>query len=99
MRASLSKTVPKKATNITLSLEVYNEAKSLGINLSQTCERLLQDAIRIEREKRWANEHAAFIAAYNQTVVEDMLAVVEVGIVAVALVSIVVQASHLLEQE
>lgn len=68
MRPSLSKSAPKKATNITLSVEVYNEAKSLGINLSQTCERLLQDAIRIEREKRWAKDHADFISAYNQTV-------------------------------
>lgn len=68
MRSNLSKSIPKKATNITLSLEVYNDAKTLGINLSQTCEQLLREAIRIEKERRWGQEHAEFIAAYNQTV-------------------------------
>lgn len=66
--------VPKKATNISLSLDVYNEAKLLGINLSQTCERFLREAIRAEKERRWAQDHAEFIAAYNQTVEAEGLA-------------------------
>jgi len=68
MDLHLSKSVPKRATNITLSLDVYNDVKTLGINLSQTCEQFLREAIRIEKERRWAVEHADFIAAYNQTV-------------------------------
>ncbi len=74
MRTPLSKSAPKKATNITLSLDVYNEAKALGINISQTCERLLHDAIRIERERRWAKDNADFISAYNKTVETEGLA-------------------------
>ncbi|MDR3482257.1 MAG: type II toxin-antitoxin system CcdA family antitoxin [Burkholderiaceae bacterium] len=67
------KTAPKKATNITLALDVYNDAKALGINLSQTCERLLRETIRAEQERRWASEHADFIRAYNQTVEQEGL--------------------------
>lgn len=67
MRQELFKAAPKKATNITLSQDVYDEAKSLGINISQTCERLLRETIRTEKERRWAEDHADFIAAYNET--------------------------------
>jgi antitoxin CcdA len=61
----------KKATNITLSQEVVADAKALGLNLSQTCERLLRETIRAEKERRWASEHADFIAAYNQRVQDE----------------------------
>ncbi|MET3107387.1 antitoxin CcdA [Oxalobacteraceae bacterium GrIS 2.11] len=67
------KTPPKKATNITLALDVYNDAKALGINLSQTCERLLREAIRTEQARRWAEQHAEFIQAYNETTEQDGL--------------------------
>ena len=60
------KPAPKKATNITLALDVYNDARELGINLSQTCERLLRETIRAEKTLRWAEQHAEFIQAYNQ---------------------------------
>jgi antitoxin CcdA len=73
MRQQFLKAAPKKATNITLSLDVYNAAKSLGINISQTCEQLLREAIRVENERRWAKDHAEFIAAYNRTVVNEGL--------------------------
>lgn len=60
--------VPKKATNITLSADVLSEAKALGINLSQACDQFLRDLVRRERERRWQEDHAEFIAAYNRTV-------------------------------
>jgi antitoxin CcdA len=68
MGQRLSASVPKRAANITLSLDVYNEVKALGINLSQTCEQFLREAIRVEKAWRWGAEHADFIKAYNQTV-------------------------------
>jgi len=67
MQIPHQKTAPKKATNITLALDVYNDAKALGINLSQTCERILRETIRTENARRWAEQHADFIDAYNQT--------------------------------
>lgn len=61
-------TTTKKATNITLSADVLAEAKAMGINISQACDQFLRNLVREERERRWQEENADFIAAYNQTV-------------------------------
>ncbi|QPK63463.1 type II toxin-antitoxin system CcdA family antitoxin [Methylomonas sp. LL1] len=63
----------KKATNITLSVDVLNEAKALGINISQSCDQYLRELVRSERERRWQQENAEFIAIYNQTVEQEGL--------------------------
>lgn len=65
--------VAKKATNITLSVDVLNEAKALGINISQTCDQYLRELVRSERERRWQQDNADFIASYNQTVEQEGL--------------------------
>ena len=59
---------PKKATNITLSADVLSEAKALGINISQACNQFLRELIAREQERRWLNDNADFIAAYNASV-------------------------------
>lgn len=64
---------PKKATNLTLSADVLAEAKSLGINVSQVCDQFLRDLVRRERERRWKQEHADFISAYNKTMEQEVL--------------------------
>lgn len=61
-------TTPKKATNITLSADVLREAKALGINISQACDQFLRELVRQERQRRWQEDNAEFIAAYNRTV-------------------------------
>jgi len=65
--------VTKKATNITLSSDVLAEAKALGINISQSCDQFLRELVRNERERRWQQDNADFIAAYNQTVADEGL--------------------------
>ena len=65
--------VTKKATNITLSSDVLAEAKALGINISQSCDQFLRELVRNERERRWLQDNADFIAAYNQTVADEGL--------------------------
>lgn len=65
--------IPKKATNITLSADVLAEAKALNINISQACDRYLRDLVRGERERRWQQQHRAFIDAYNRTLEQDGL--------------------------
>ena len=57
--------MPKKATNITLSADVVNEAKALGINISQACDQFLRELVTREQERRWQSDNAEFIAAYN----------------------------------
>ena len=64
---------PRRATNITLPAEVYEQAKQLGINFSRACEQALRSAIRAEQEQRWAVEHAAFIKAHNAFVKKNGL--------------------------
>jgi antitoxin CcdA len=74
--ASLKLSV-KKATNITLSLDVYLAAKSLGINISQVCEQRLREEIQLRKERQWNDENADFLAAYNRRVEEEGLALEE----------------------
>jgi antitoxin CcdA len=63
----------KRATNVTLSADVLAEAKALGLNISQVCDAALRERVRAERERRWREDNAAFIAAYNETVAAEGL--------------------------
>jgi antitoxin CcdA len=67
----LPKLPAKKATSITLSMDVYQAAKRLGINISQVCEERLREEIQARMEQQWNIDHADFLAAYNQRVEED----------------------------
>ena len=58
----------KRATNLTLSADVLAAAKALDINISQICDAHLRIVVQREQERRWREEHAAFVAAYNATV-------------------------------
>lgn len=70
-------TSARKATNITLSTDVLMEARALGINISQACDRLLRDEVKRERERRWREENARFIEHYNRVVDEEGLPLAE----------------------
>ena len=63
----------KRATNLTLSCDTLEVAKRLKINLSQVCDDYLRQFVREEQERRWRQESAAFVAAYNQTVAAEGL--------------------------
>lgn len=60
----------KKATNLTLTTEVLDEAKKLGINISKVCDAFLGSLVKQEKERHWKLENAEFINAYNQ-IIED----------------------------
>ncbi len=70
---SISVAPSKKATNITLSADVFSEAKALGINISQACDQFLRGLVTQEQERRWLADNAEFIAAYNEGVARDGL--------------------------
>lgn len=74
---SLPKPSSKKATNITLSMDVYQAAKSLGINISQVCEQRLREEIQARREQQWNEDHASFLDAYNKRILEEGVALQE----------------------
>lgn len=73
MRRATTDTISRRATNISPPGDVYKDAKELGINFSQTCERALRQAVQTERDRQWAIEYADFIQAYNEMVERDGL--------------------------
>jgi len=60
----------KKAVNLTIAARLVEEARASNINLSATLERALEDALRQASRKRWLEESAAGMAAYNAQVDE-----------------------------
>ena len=58
----------KRATNLTLSSDVLDEAKRLEINLSKVCDDYLREFVRREQERKWRLDHAEFIEAYNASI-------------------------------
>ncbi|MBP6036563.1 MAG: type II toxin-antitoxin system CcdA family antitoxin [Azonexus sp.] len=58
----------KRAANLSLSSDVLEAAKQLDINISQVCDAYLREVVRHELERKWREDHADFIAAYNATI-------------------------------
>lgn len=77
LKPSATRPALKKATNISLAMDVYLDAKEFGLNISQLCEQKLREEIAVHKEKQWNAQHAEFIAAYNKTVEEDGVALQE----------------------
>jgi len=73
MRHATTDTIPRKATNISLPGDVYKDAKELGINFSQTCERALRQAVQAEKDRQWSIKYADFINAHNEMIERDGL--------------------------
>jgi len=59
---------PRKAANVTLPADLYEEGKALELNFSRVFEMAMREAIRVERGNRWAAENADFIASHNEFV-------------------------------
>lgn len=63
----------RRPTNLSLDSELVEAAKELGINLSRACETGLRNEIAEERGRRWKEENAGAIAAWNVYVEEHGL--------------------------
>lgn len=59
------RTVPKRATNVSLDAKLVADAQALGINLSRACEEGLAKRISEEKNRRWREENQAATQAYN----------------------------------
>ncbi len=59
---------PRRPTNVTLSEPLLAEARALGINLSQACERGLATAVAEARAQRWLAETRPAMDAWNDHV-------------------------------
>jgi antitoxin CcdA len=60
----------RRPTNVSLNEAHLAEARALGINVSQACERGLVQEIRAVRAERWREENRAALESYNQFVEE-----------------------------
>ena len=58
----------KTATNVTLNAELVRQAKALGLNLSELCERALVAALRERERAAWLAENEAAIDDYAEWV-------------------------------
>jgi antitoxin CcdA len=56
---------PKKATNVSLSADLVEEAKRLGLNVSEACQAGLAAEVKKAREAVWKEENRAAIESWN----------------------------------
>ncbi len=61
-------TAQKRSTNVSLPSDLVDEAKRLGINLSQTCESALSDQVRKALGEEWKRENKGAIESWNEWV-------------------------------
>ncbi|MBA3666877.1 MAG: type II toxin-antitoxin system CcdA family antitoxin [Sphingomonas sp.] len=62
---NIQRSLRRRGTNVSLDAALVDEAKTLGISLSQSCEQGLAAAVKSERERRWLEENRPAIEAYN----------------------------------
>ena len=59
---------PKKATNVSLSADLVDEARTFGINVSEACQSGLATEVKKARWAKWKEENRAAIDASNDYV-------------------------------
>ena len=63
----------RRATNVTLSAPLLQDARALGINVSDACERGLAAAVAERQRARWLEENKEAMDAWNEHVAEHGL--------------------------
>jgi antitoxin CcdA len=69
MAARASK--PRRATNVSLPAHLIEEARRLGINISQACEQGLEAQVRQSLRDAWLEENLPALEAWNEWVREN----------------------------
>jgi antitoxin CcdA len=72
--------VKKRAVNLFIDAALFDEARRMRINVSETLERRLRTIVRAEQEKRWLQDNRAAIEAYNQRVATHGLLADDAGL-------------------
>jgi antitoxin CcdA len=60
----------KSPVNLRIRTSLKNRAKSLGVNLSQTLEKSLEEEISRREQREWLDANSRAIKAYNQRIDE-----------------------------
>lgn len=71
--AQIAAPLLRRATNVTLPETLLRDAREMGINLSQACERGLVAAVAEQRRQRWLEENREAMDAWNGHVAEHGL--------------------------
>ncbi len=66
----LSQSAAKRATNVSVRVDLLMAARKAGVNLSATLERALAAELAGIKRKQWREENCESIAAYNDHVDE-----------------------------
>ena len=66
--SNLNNQMPKKVVYLSLDSVVLEDAKLLGINISQVCNSFLEAYIKSEKERLWKLEHSDFFSTYNKII-------------------------------
>lgn len=62
------RSIPKRATNVSVRRDLLESARAAGINLSATLERALTEELADLHRRKWRDENRDAIAAYNEHV-------------------------------
>jgi antitoxin CcdA len=65
LQPSPSPRTQRRPTNVSLDRVLVEEARALGINLSQACERGIIEQLAKTRAERWVDENRAALASSN----------------------------------
>jgi antitoxin CcdA len=64
------RSVVKRATNVSIRVDLLDAARDAGVNLSATLERALAEELASLKRAHWREENREAIAAYNEYVDE-----------------------------
>ena len=64
---------PKRAVNLTLNSKVLDMAREMGMNISQTVDGLLTEAVLKQYWQRWGEDNKEAIAHYNARIAREGL--------------------------
>ena len=64
----VEKIAKRKAVNLTADAELVEDAKAMGLNLSQLFQESLKKAVSEERKRQWVEENREAIDEYNERI-------------------------------
>jgi antitoxin CcdA len=73
MASRAAKPSLRRATNVSLPEDLIGAARELNVNISQACEKGLQEAVSKTRAERWIEENREAIDFWNRYVEENGL--------------------------
>ena len=66
MRMNIGAKTRTRATNVSLDAALVEEAKALGVSISQASNRGLEEAVKAARAERWLEENRAALESSNE---------------------------------